>query len=55
MTAAQRYHERAAHLRRLASTEPDVKVAQQLKFAAVGFDPYRGRPSLAVPRGRRSA
>jgi len=37
---AQRFRERAAHLRRLASTEGDIKVRQELGAMAVRFEQF---------------
>ena len=37
---AQRFRERAAHLRRLASTERDIKVRQELGAMAVRFEQF---------------
>jgi hypothetical protein len=40
MAGAERFRERAAHLRRLASTERDISVRQQLAAMAIRFDEF---------------
>ena len=40
MQVAQRFRERAAHLRRLASTERDIPVRQELAAMALRFDQF---------------
>ena len=40
MEVAQRFRERAAYLRRLASTERDIRVRQELAIMAVRFDQF---------------
>jgi hypothetical protein len=40
MAVAQRFRERAAYLRELASTERDISVRQQLVAMALRFDEF---------------
>ena len=40
MVAAQRFRERAAYLRRLASTERDINVRQELAAMALRFEQF---------------
>ena len=40
MEGAQRFRERATHLRQLASTERDISIRQQLAAMALRFDQF---------------
>ena len=40
MVGAERFRERAAHLRRLASTERDIGIKQALAAMALHFDQF---------------
>ena len=40
MVGAERFRERAAHLRRLASTERDITIKQALAVMALHFDQF---------------
>lgn len=40
MVVAERFRERAAYLRQLASTERDIKVRQELATMALRFDQF---------------
>ena len=54
MVGAERFRERAAHLRLLASAERDVSVRQQLAAMALRFDEFAEELERLEPSHGRS-